>query len=220
MYYSPPVDKRSRYVGLAFVGIFHLGLFWAVIHFVRTESHARGPEVLTTEIIQEVPPPPEEPPPPPPDIDIDLAPVPDMVVLPEIVFDTPPVETAIQQVALVDKVPETRPPAPAPTPTPVPAKSPGVVTQPGFPDRLTKPDYPRRSRQLNEEGVTTMRVCVDARGRVSEATLTESSGFPRLDEASIDWVKTVRGFKPKKIDGKAVDGGCMILPLEWDITNE
>lgn len=220
MYYAAPVDKRSRYVGFAIVGILHVGLIWAAANFVRTQGGSILPDVLTTEIIQDVPPPPEEPPPPPPpEIDIDLTPMQDMVVLPEIVFDSPPPDSAIQNVAMVDTVPETRPATPAPTPAP-PPKAPGVVTQPGFPDRLTKPDYPRRSRQLNEEGVTTMRVCVDARGRVSEATLTESSGSERLDEASLSWIKTVRGFKPKKIDGKAVDGGCMLLPLAWEITNE
>ena len=63
-----------------------------------------------------------------------------------------------------------------------------------------------------------MRICVNAKGRVTEATVTESSGSERLDAAAVDWVNELRGIKPKKIDGKAVDGGCMILPLEWEIT--
>lgn len=217
MYYAPPVDRRSRFVGLAIVGALHLALIIAAINFVRTNSEANVPDVLTTEIIQDVPPPTDEPPPPPPpDINIDLAPMPDTVLLPEIVFDAPQT-TAIQQVTRAETVPEVRPP---PVQVPVeapPAAAPGIVTQPSLPRRITKPEYPRRARQLNEEGITTMRVCIDARGRVSDATVTESSGYPRLDEASLVWARNLRGFTPKKIDGKEVDGGCVILPLEWVI---
>jgi protein TonB len=216
MYYAPPVDRRSRYVGLAVVGALHVALIWAAATMVRSNGSALIPEVLTTEIIQEVPPPPEEPPPPPPEIEIDLAPMPDMVVLPEIVFDTPPPPTTITQVAKVETIPDTRPVVPAKGTEPV--KKASVVTQPELPSRLTKPDYPRRSTQLNEEGITTMRICVNAKGRVTEASVTESSGSERLDAAAVDWVTALRGIKPKKIDGKAVDGGCMILPLEWEIT--
>lgn len=219
MYYTMSTQGRPKYVGIAVVVLLHLGLIWAAIHMIRSHGEARQTDVLTTEIIQDVPPPPEEePPPPPPEVDIELAPMPDMVVLPEIVFDTPPPPAAIQQVAHVDTVPDVQPPAPAPTPAPEP-KPPGVVKQPGLPKRLVKPDYPRRSRQLNEEGTTTMRVCINENGRVSEANVTQSSGSQRLDDAALTWVRGLRGFQPKTIDGKAVDGGCMLLPLEWEITD-
>lgn len=214
MYYTAPVNRRSRYIGFAVVGALHVGLIWAAATMVRSHGGSLIPDVLTTEIIQELPPPPEEPPPPPPEVDIELAPMPDMVVLPEIIYDTPS-ETSIQNITLVETVPETRP-LPI-TPKAEPVAQPRSVVQPSFPERLEKPEYPRRSRQLNEEGITTMRVCVTAKGRVSDASLIESSGWDRLDEASLVWVRELRGFKPKKVDGKAVDGGCMILPLEWKI---
>lgn len=217
MYYQPPVDRRSRYVGFAIVGVLHVGLIWAAANMVQNHGGPKIPDVMTTEIIQDIPPPPDEPPPPPPDIEIDLAPMPDMVVLPEIVFDTPQ-PTAIQQVAQVETVTETKPIIPAKATEQVRKAS--VVVQPEMPSRLVKPEYPRRSRQLNEEGTTTMRVCVNAKGRVSDATVTESSGSERLDEASLIWVKALKGFKPKKVDGKAVDGGCVILPLEWEIETQ
>jgi len=217
MYYQPPVNRRSRYVGLAVVGGLHVVLIWAAANMVQNHGGPKIPDVMTTEIIQDIPPPPDEPPPPPPDIEVDLAPMPDMVVLPEIVFDTPQ-PTAIQQVAQVENLTETKPIIPAKATEP--ARKASVVIQPEMPSRLVKPDYPRRSRQLNEEGITSMRVCVNAKGRVSDATITESSGSERLDEASLVWVKELRGFKPKKVDGKAVDGGCMILPLEWKIETQ
>ncbi len=214
MYYTAPAKRRSRYIGFAVVGVLHVGLIWAAATMVRSHGGPLIPDVLTTEIIQELPPPPEEPPPPPPEVDVELAPMPDMVVLPEIIFDTP-VDTSIQQITQVETVPETRP-QPI-TPKAEPAPQPRSVVQPSFPEHLEKPEYPRRSRQLNEEGITTMRVCVNAKGRVSDATIVESSGWERLDEAALVWVRDLRGFKPKKVDGKAVDGGCMILPLEWKI---
>ena len=220
MYYAASPDRRPRLVGLLLVGGLHLGLIIAAVNFVRTSGDAKLPDVLTTEIIQDIPPPPEEPPPPPPpDIDIDLAPMKDTVILPEIVFDTPPQPNAISEIAMANEVPDVRPP-PGPAVDTKPAAQPATITQPGLPKRLAKPDYPRRSRQLNEEGITTLRVCVDAKGRVAEAAVVESSGFDRLDEASLVWVRALKGFTPKKVNGSAVDGGCMVLPLEWDITNE
>lgn len=48
-----------------------------------------------------------------------------------------------------------------------------------------RPRYPLGSRLRGEEGSVTIRVCIDASGRVSDTEVMETSGFPALDKAGI-----------------------------------
>jgi len=52
------------------------------------------------------------------------------------------------------------------------------------------PVYPRLSTRLNEQGKAVLLVELDELGRVTAATVKTTSGFPRLDEAAINAVKT------------------------------
>lgn len=65
-----------------------------------------------------------------------------------------------------------------------------------------KPPYPAPSVRAQEQGVTGLQVCVDARGRVSSASLASTSGHVRLDEAALKWVREAR-FTPSSVDGVA-----------------
>lgn len=64
------------------------------------------------------------------------------------------------------------------------------------------PAYPPASIRGGEEGATTLEVCVAANGRVSSATIAQSSGHVRLDDAALKWVRASR-FAPGTIDGAA-----------------
>jgi TonB family protein len=68
-----------------------------------------------------------------------------------------------------------------------------------------RPPYPRISLRLGEEGTVTVRIHVDAEGRVSSVDVLQSSGFERLDEAACQGVRSWR-FEPELRDGKAVPG--------------
>lgn len=65
-----------------------------------------------------------------------------------------------------------------------------------------KPPYPAPSVRAQEQGVTGLQVCVDARGRVTSASLASTSGHARLDEAALKWVRDAR-FTPGSVDGVA-----------------
>lgn len=56
----------------------------------------------------------------------------------------------------------------------------------------TPPTYPRLSLRLGEQGKTVLLVELDELGRVFNVTVKTKSGFPRLDEAAINAVKTWR----------------------------
>jgi periplasmic protein TonB len=49
---------------------------------------------------------------------------------------------------------------------------------------LTAPAYPSESKKLGEEGVVELSLYLNAQGKVQDARVEVSSGFPRLDEAA------------------------------------
>ncbi|MEO6080429.1 MAG: TonB family protein [Steroidobacteraceae bacterium] len=65
--------------------------------------------------------------------------------------------------------------------------------------------YPAASVMLEEQGVTIVRVCVDARGRMEGVPgIQSSSGHKRLDQAAVLWARESLSFVPATTDGVAV----------------
>ncbi len=52
--------------------------------------------------------------------------------------------------------------------------------------------YPELSRRLDEEGFVTAEFVIDVDGSVRDVVLNSSTGFPRLDQASIDCLSSWR----------------------------
>jgi protein TonB len=86
------------------------------------------------------------------------------------------------------------------TPTPAGPDTP-VRVDPRFP--LSKPDYPPSDKRLGHEGVVVLLLLVGSDGRVIEAKVERSSGYPSLDDAALRQAKTWR-FKPAEEKGKPV----------------
>lgn len=74
----------------------------------------------------------------------------------------------------------------------------------GFPE--TGDFYPSPSIRLGEEGMSTVRVCVDRRGRLtSEPATVKGSGSARLDEAALKLARAGSGhYRPTTEDGQPV----------------
>lgn len=66
-----------------------------------------------------------------------------------------------------------------------------------------KPDYPKASRRLMEEGVVSLRFLVESDGRVLNAEIEKSSGFSRLDEAARSALALCQ-FRPGQVNGAPV----------------
>jgi protein TonB len=75
--------------------------------------------------------------------------------------------------------------------------------------------YPNSSLANEEQGVVRVSVCVGANGRAKEASLAETSGFPRLDEAGVKVARQLR-YIPQTIDGKAADA-CGQVPIRFNL---
>ena len=67
----------------------------------------------------------------------------------------------------------------------------------------TPPAYPKQSLRLGEQGKTVLQVELDELGQVANVVVKTKSGFPRLDEAAVNAVKSWR-CTPAKRNGVAV----------------
>jgi protein TonB len=67
-----------------------------------------------------------------------------------------------------------------------------------------KPEYPSASRRAEEEGTVQLKFLVGVDGRVLQAEVEKTSGFPRLDEAARQALSRCQ-FKPGTLDGKPVE---------------
>jgi periplasmic protein TonB len=75
----------------------------------------------------------------------------------------------------------------------------------GFPN--TDDYYPLIAKRMEEQGVTTVRVCVGASGRlISDPTIAQTSGSPRLDDGALLLAKAGSGhYRAATEDGRAVN---------------
>lgn len=71
--------------------------------------------------------------------------------------------------------------------------------------------YPAASRRLNEEGKVVAQVLIDATGAAVHWSVAQSSGFPRLDEATACVLRKLE-FVAGRLDGQAIAAEAM-LPI-------
>lgn len=77
--------------------------------------------------------------------------------------------------------------------------------------------YPDRAQRLGVEGRTEIACTIDASGRAAACrVLGESPADAGFGRAALDLARTFR-FSPKTVDGKAVGGGEVRIPLRWTL---
>jgi periplasmic protein TonB len=199
MAYAPSADS-SLFTrrGLVFVIIVlgHVALFWGMNagltrHIISTVF---GP--IETRIIEAPKENDEAPPPPPPKIETP----PPFVPPPDIAIEIPadaPATTAITQTT-------TQRPVVAPPPAAPVAQVPKTAPRSDPRRPLTQPEYPPSSRRAGEAGTVILQIYVLDTGRVGDAKVMTSSGYPRLDEAALREVKRSWRLTPGTENGKPV----------------
>ena len=60
------------------------------------------------------------------------------------------------------------------------------------------PDYPVESRMFNEQGKVGLKVWLTEQGTMTEAVVERSSGYQRLDDAAIRYMRDRWHYKPAK----------------------
>jgi protein TonB len=159
---------------MVFVVLFHALLIWGLVNGLARKAIEMLPAPIETKIIEEIKPPKDEPPPPKPEFE---PPPPPYV---------PPPDITIQSEAVVTNTITTTTvkPPPAP-PKPKGVKNPPRIDLKGSPRACREPEYPSASERLGEAGTAAISLLIGADGSVQQSKIDVSSGFKRLDDATI-----------------------------------
>ena len=206
---SPPTAlglSRNAVIAGSVV-LFHVAALWALQSgLIRKAAEVVIPVEILSEFIE--PPKPKEvrtPPPPRPVAIRTPAPAPAAPV--GVIEPQPP-------------APPLAPPAPPapptpPSPPPAPPAPPAVQLPSSNADYLNnpKPVYPAMSKRLGEQGKTIVRVLIGVDGMPKSASIRQSSGYERLDEAARTAVMSWR-YVPGKRNG-VVEPMEFNVPINW-----
>jgi protein TonB len=196
----------NKIIAIIIVALIHVALGYALITGLAYDVVKKAVERVTTVDIEEEVPEEEEPPPPPPD---DLVPPPPVAPPPPINVSVapPPIQTVQTPPPPAPVIPIARP-APPPAPPPAPSQARGV--QPDGQSRWAariQENYPPRAVRDEIQGRVGVRVTVGANGRVSDCSVTASSGSSILDDAACAGMRSYARFKPAQdAAGNAISG--------------
>ena len=62
------------------------------------------------------------------------------------------------------------------------------------------PDYPVESRMFREQGKVALKIWLTEQGTMTDAVVEHSSGFPRLDDAAVRYIKDRWHYRPANKD--------------------
>ncbi len=225
---QPPGISRNTVI-IGSVVILHIGALWALQSgLLRKAAEVVIPVEILSDLVE--PPKPREAPPAPPSPPAAPAAAPRQQHQPP--KAPPPRPRAVRTPAPAPLAPTgtleeqppappvaavaapPAPPAPAPAP-PAPPAPPAVQLPSSNADYLQnpKPVYPAMSKRLGEQGKTIVRVLIGADGLPKEASIRQSSGFDRLDEAARTAVMSWR-YVPGKRNGVA-EAMEFNVPINW-----
>jgi periplasmic protein TonB len=166
------------------------------------------------------PPPPKKPPPPPkeqPKVESPPIVTPPPLVTPPPV-QAPPLVTAVTAPPpVVQQAPVVQAPPPPP-PKPSQAVAAKAKGNPG--DWVTPDDYPPGALRNNEAGVTGFKLDVDGSGKVTNCTVTSSSGFPDLDQTACRLLPRRARFSPAKDASGAGIPSTYSSAVRWQIPKD
>ena len=79
-----------------------------------------------------------------------------------------------------------------------------------------KPHYPLASKQLREQGLVIVRLCVNEQGIVDQIGLTQTSGFQGLDHSALKALALWR-FAPLKLPANDISSQCFQTPVQFTL---
>ncbi|TMM48103.1 TonB family protein [Qipengyuania marisflavi] len=204
MAYADQQMSGNRIVAIIIVALIHIALGYALITGLAYEAASKLVERVTTIDVEE-PPPPEEPDEPPPPPEPDAAPPPPVAPPPPIRIAPapPPIRTqvTIPPPAPIQRIvpPKPAPPAPAPAPPAPPAPSKARAASPkgqeGWAARI-RDNYPRRAERDGTEGSVGVSITIGPDGRVSNCSVSSSSGSSELDSAACQGMTRYARYNP------------------------
>lgn len=177
----------SRVVAIVVVAVILAVTGYAFVTGLAYQYIKKTTEKMDVFDIEEPPPPPEEvPPPPPPDTPVPPPPTTVVVQKPIVQVPSPPI-----QIDMSTRIPPSQPPtppAPPAPPAPPPPPPPPRIAKPlqarGQANWVTDADYPPAALRSGDQGTLGFRLAVGPDGRVTDCTVTSSSGSSLLDSTA------------------------------------
>jgi len=178
-----------RAIGFIATALLHVLIVYGLITGLARSvvEVIKGP--IETKIIEEIEEAKDEPPPPPPKFD---KPPPPFVPPPEIAITT---TTEAAPAAITSTT--QRPVAPV-------AEAPAIPPKANPRRPPPQPEYPPSSRRNGEEGAVVLLLYVLEDGKVGEAKVQTSSGWPKLDEAAVNEALRTWRLVPGQKGGKPI----------------
>jgi periplasmic protein TonB len=212
--------STNRLVSIVIVILLHAFLGYALVTGLAYEAVQNVKAKLNVVDVKEEEPPEEEEPPPEPEKQIE-PPVVSPPPLVKTVTPPPTVQTVQTPPPAITLVPRAAPPAPAAPPPPPPpppvAQRPKPVPKGNPSNWASTNDYPSRALQQEREGVTGFSVTVGPNGRVTNCTISSSSGHPDLDQATCTNVTRRARFDPALDSNGNPTTGTYSNRIRWQI---
>ncbi|AUW59403.1 energy transducer TonB [Sphingobium sp. SCG-1] len=195
MAYADHSEGSSRTISIVIVALIHAVLGYAFVSGLGMQYVKKAAEQLNVIDVKEEPPPPdEEPPPPPPDQPIEPPPVVSPPPIVQTPAPAPPIQTVRTPPPVFNPVPVAAPPPPPPPAPKVAASRAAPRGSPG--SWVTDADYPSRAQREERSGTTGFKLDIGPDGRVTNCTVTSSSGSPDLDAETCRLLPRRARFKP------------------------
>ena len=204
---DPDFFPRNALTVIAVVA-FHIAVFYALLVGMGVDVTRIVPTSFQTTIIPDPQPAPPSP----------LLPRPTVTGF---VLPVPPPELPTTSVTedTVDVVPEAAGGHPTSPTSTAPSHEVSIVTGgPGAGFPATDDFYPSAAKRAEEQGVATVRVCVDPAGRLTAIpSLVQGSGYSRLDDGALQLAKAGSGhYRASVEDGHAVNG-CYAFRVRFQL---
>lgn len=207
-YETETAPTNRKLVGLGVAVLFHVFLLYALTSGLGRKIVQKVQKTVNVAIIEEAKP----PPPPPEEVPEETEPDTKPEIRKPRAF-VPKVETNVKtststenaitstSEATTDATPLVRQAPATPAPAPPPAAPPKPkITSPKLMPGCSRPQYPQRSLDKNEEGTVVFRFLIGLDGSVVNSILVQSSGYDRLDQAAKEAFQRCK-FVPGRIDG-------------------
>jgi len=209
--------SSNRVVAIIVVALIHVLLGYALVTGLAYNVGKQLVEDLKTfDVEDEPPPPPDEPPPPPEQIPDTPPPV---VAPPAIVrLNTPPPAIVSTPVAPPPQI-TVAPPRPAPPPPPVRRIEPARARA-NLASYVSNDDYPGAAVRNEEQGTTGFRLDVGPDGRVTNCTVTASSGSSSLDSTTCRLMRSRARFTPATDSTGAKTNDSVSGRIRWVLPSD
>lgn len=220
MAYADRDTSGSRMVAIVIVAVLIAAIGYAMVTGLAVDFAKKVNKQLNVFDVAPPPPPPppEEPPPPPPDQQLQPPPV---VSPPPIVQSpSPPVfiNTVPNPPPVYIPTPTAPPPSPPAPPAPRVSQAAGLKGNPG--QFFGTDNYPPAAIRAGAQGRVVARLSVGADGRVTDCTVSASSGNEDLDSTTCRIAKSRVRFSPAKDDSGNAIASTYTLPVRWVLPDQ